>query len=175
MLPCFVKYIIAKIIHHFPDGRILPSVINTESENELPADAPDTERKPSAKSWDALYGRIRALALRKSAAMLGEAGAEGEEFDRSARTLRTLMSAAAVAQRMKREEAKERDLDDRRASRQGFTEADIEDAYRRLSQTVDRIERRDSRGGGEDASAESGSPPRTSARPGGDALGAERP
>ena len=78
--------------------------------------------------WNALSARIQQLAHRRSRTLLADH--DDDAFDRGARSLRTLMSAAEVAIRMRREEAKERETDDGRASGQGLTEQDSEDAYR---------------------------------------------
>ena len=134
---------------------------------------PDSLRAEEQMSdWSALSQRIQQLAHRRSETLLADH--DDDAFDRGARALRTLMSAAEVAHRMKREEAKERDTDDRRASGQGFTEADIEAAYRRVSETVDRLEREDAGSGGGDAAHEDGSLEASGEGTGGDALGAER-
>ncbi|WP_375205586.1 hypothetical protein [Hyphococcus sp.] len=103
-----------------------PETVRTEEEDE---------------DWNALSARIQKLAHRRSRSLLADH--DEDAFDRGARALRTLMSAAEVANRMKREEEKERETDDRRASGQGFTEADIEEAYRRVSDTVDRLAQED--------------------------------
>ncbi|MEM9617540.1 MAG: hypothetical protein AAF936_06230 [Pseudomonadota bacterium] len=64
------------------------------------------------KSWEALYERIRTLALKRSAVMIDEPEDEADAFDRGARALRTLMSAAEVARRMKHQDLKEQELHD---------------------------------------------------------------
>lgn len=135
---------------------------------------PETVRaEEEDEDWNALSARIQKLAHRRSRSLLADH--DEDAFDRGARALRTLMSAAEVAARMKREEEKERETDDRRASGQGFTEADIEEAYRRVSETVDRLEREDAGAGSGNAAPQDRSDADSGAGDGADALGGERP
>ena len=141
--------------------------------------APETDRaETESEDWNALSARIQKLAHRRSRSLLADH--DDDAFDRGARSLRTLMSAAEVAARMKRDEEKERETDDQTAGRHDFSEEDIEAAYRRVSETVDRLEREDAAGkdagcGGEDAAPQGRDLAETGARTGGDALGDERP
>ena len=129
-------------------------IADTNADGPRPTDEED-------RSWEALAARIQKLAHRRSRSLLADH--DEDAFDRGARALRTLMSAAEVANRMKREEEKERETDDRRASGQGLTEADIEAAYRKIFNTVERVECEDAGTGsgnaaqGDGADAPSGS------------------
>ena len=110
----------------------MPSM-NTETKNSNSNAAGE-----NGESWNALHARIVKLAHRRSQSLLA-GDDEDETFDRGARALRTLMSAAEVANRMKREEDKERH--EQTASGSGFSEDDIEAAYRKIYRTVERLER----------------------------------
>ncbi len=135
--------------------------------------APDTEHSPEmSESWNALLERIGLLAHRRSKSLLAGDSEDDDAFDRGARSLRTLMSAAEVAQRMKREEAKDKDPDDASATA-GITEAAIEAAYRKVSDTVDRLERDESQRGSADAADQDGNLADGGGGAGGDALGGE--
>jgi hypothetical protein len=118
-------------------------MMNTELQNDLPAETPNTdETAPAEKSWTLLYDRIRTLALRKSLSMLEEDETQGEEFDRGARALRTLMSAAEVSLRMKREEAKDTARHEP-AREPEVTDDAIRALKRKLERQIERIERED--------------------------------
>ncbi|MEO1243210.1 MAG: hypothetical protein AAFX54_14970 [Pseudomonadota bacterium] len=95
------------------------------------------------KSWEALYERIRTLALKRSAVMIDEPEDEADAFDRGARALRTLMSAAEVARRMKHQDLKEQELHDAGETAPVVSDERIGEVYRSIADTVDRIERED--------------------------------
>ncbi|MAW80209.1 MAG: hypothetical protein CMI63_08215 [Parvularcula sp.] len=129
-------------------------IADTNADGPRPTDEED-------RSWEALAARIQKLAFRRSRSLMAEAF--DEDFDRGARSLRLLMGAAEISNRMKREEEKEQQSHDRRASGQGLTEADIEATYRKIFNTVERVEREDAGTGsgnaaqGDGADAPSGS------------------
>jgi hypothetical protein len=151
-------------------------MMNTELQNDLPAETPNTdETAPAEKSWTLLYDRIRTLALRKSFTMLEEDETQGEEFDRGARALRTLMSAAEVSLRMKREEAKETGRHEQGASRPIVTDERIEAEWRRISGVVERLESADAGHGRRTSQGEGGNPVASASGAGGEVLGDQRP
>ncbi|WP_375203636.1 hypothetical protein [Hyphococcus sp.] len=143
-----------------------------------PETTPETNGADAeSEDWCALSARIQKLAHRRSRSLLADH--DDDAFDRGARSLRTLMSAAEVASRMRREEEKERETDDQAAGRHDFTEKDIEAAYRRVSETVDRLQREDAArddvgGGSKDATHQDGSAAGSGAAGGGEALEGER-
>lgn len=91
------------------------------------------------EDWQALYGRIRVLAMAKASMMAGR-GYEEEEFERGARTLRTLMGAADIARKLK-----DHDADDKEVNEESEVPAVTDERIRRIKEgigkQVDRIER----------------------------------
>lgn len=137
-----------------------PVMKNTSNHNP-----PATDQQ----SWDALYERIRVLALKRSAAMVDAPEEEPDVFDRGARALRTLMGAAEVARRMKREDAKEQDLNEREKPAPIVSDKRIEDVYREIEAVVDRIEKED-----EERAGDPGIAAAVPSGTGGEAVEAER-
>ena len=122
----------------------MPSMMKKQTHNSPSQNMPDTDHQNDPeRSWARLYERIRLLALRKSLVMLDADESEAGEFDRSARALRTLMSAAEVALRMKRDEAKECETNDQAPAKPAVTDAHIAEIYREIEQSVERFERRE--------------------------------
>ncbi len=115
----------------------MPSMMKNQLEKSFPAQASYTDEKAD---WAVLYERIAAIALRKSAMLIGEEDEE-ETFDRGARALRTLMGAAEIAARLKRQDEKEQDLDDGKKQPPSFNDEDLRKIYRDVAAKVDRIER----------------------------------
>ncbi len=99
----------------------------------LPSPTPETYRADEeGEDWNALSARIQKLAHRRSRSLLADH--DDDAFDRGARSLRTLMSAAEVAGRMRREEAKERETHEQAAGRHDFTEIESTFQNARLAQ-----------------------------------------
>ncbi|MEO1135004.1 MAG: hypothetical protein AAFW68_00160 [Pseudomonadota bacterium] len=105
----------------------------TLPQTALTQDAPE-------ESWRALHERIKALAHRRSKAMLSAYGEDDETFDKGARALRTLMSAAEVANRMEREEAKDETPHEEGAGRTPLTSEVIEAEYEKIRNTISALE-----------------------------------
>jgi hypothetical protein len=112
-------------------------VMRKHSEHTPPVQTPDTDKQ----SWEQLYDRIRVLTLMRSAVMLDEPADEAEAFDRGARSLRTLMGAAEISRRMKQEDAKEQGLNDEKTRTPVTSDEGINEVYRAVEQSVERIER----------------------------------
>lgn len=104
---------------------------NTDPKPNSPAKESCTDEE----SWDALYARIRFLALQRSEAMARDAFEEEDAFDRGARSLRALMGAAEISRRMKCEDDKEKDLNDLRPDKPVSDER-IEKVYRTIERSV---------------------------------------
>lgn len=97
-------------------------------------------RATDAQDWDALYARIRKLALEKSERMI-RSDDEDEAFDRSARSLRTLMSAAEAVRRMKAKDEKEAEPHEETGREPALTEDRIKEVYQSIEDAVARVER----------------------------------
>lgn len=89
--------------------------------------------------WQALKETIKALAVRKTGAMLHASDADDEVFDRSARTLRTLMSAAEIARRMIAQEAKDQEFNDQAKEPPAITDDDIQKIYHDVQRKIEKI------------------------------------
>ncbi len=110
-------------------------MMNSDQQNISPVKTPNTEKE----DWAPLYGRIRKLALRRSAVMIDDPEDAIDDFDRGARALRTLMSAAEVARRMKTLDAKEDALHDGQERPPIISDAKIREVYNAITETVERI------------------------------------
>lgn len=132
-------------------------VMKTKIHTHSPEVASPTTLCTDEEGWSILHARIRQLALQRSALLLAEAGEEAEVFDRGARALRTLMSAAQVAGRMRREEAKETELHEP-THPPAASDAEIENVYQSVKRAVRLVEERDhsERGGARRSEGEDG-------------------
>ncbi len=114
-----------------------------ENQNQTRSETAAAENHPQADddAWQALYDRIRMLALRRSSALAADETLSEDAFDRGARALRTLMGAAEIARRIKQSDAKEKTAHEEDRKPPAFTDEEIEALYETVSAQVDRIER----------------------------------
>ncbi|MEM9494853.1 MAG: hypothetical protein AAGA09_02525 [Pseudomonadota bacterium] len=115
----------------------------TQRDSNL-ADA-DENAAPRDHGWSELFENVKTLAIRKSGAMVGDTrfGGEPEDYDARVRTLRTLMSAADIAQRLKRNEREEQEAHDpSTAEAPILTDEAADEAYDCVMRAINRAEER---------------------------------
>lgn len=105
----------------------------TDTDRKKAADAPHTDDR----DWRQLSANILMLALGKSERMIAEDCVDDAAFDRDARDLRLLMSSAEIADRMNRQNEKDRRSNDEQTLPQERTEEELDDIFRRVSARVD--------------------------------------
>ncbi len=115
---------------------MLSPMMNSDRKTASSKDlAPADER-----SWRQLSDNILTLALGKSERMIGEECVDDAAFDRDARDLRLLMSSAEIADRMNRQNEKDRRPHDDQAPPRERTEEELDDIFNRVVARVDGLD-----------------------------------